>query len=548
MILSAGIKKIYESIKGIKDENKKKELVKSLENKIIESKVLSHVFGLISEVNSKAGKLDQIGTNKFFKELKEKHDAFVTENKLGKASIMNEEKKLLEFFNVNLKDVQPTKIDLFIDGHKNTIREDVVRNIVFNKASGKLKALKEAKVAVIKEGYMDIRENADFVSLQERLDLMETKAKRFSGKLKEMVDSSVVSIKEESYKNFNSAVNKAYKLNMLTELIRTPGDETTDNEYEDIEKGGNEVNVMISDMTYIHDISVSISKDQDRAIEIFFKLRLYPITRRDSDWIIQAPKIRSLLKQFERITINKFIYQTGLHDILNPVGTKWIPTVAGNFFPTDKKKDVIVKAAALEIILHYQKDALYTVNAVRPTDTKLKVGDVGGIEDIRDAVASFLKDFDSFLPTVHELEAYLNPKAQQEHTAAHGTGRSTEYKSVKGTADEYYNDKRTGDTNEDDNPLIIGDARLDPEHGEKPLGQDKEFVGDSWKKYEPSPEDARDDDQFDQTVTNKLIRGRKPKPGQTPPGQKKQIIKKAQPQDDEEDEVPVEATNEPLEV
>ena len=72
MILSAGIKKIYESIKGIKDENKKKELVKSLENKIIESKVLSHVFGLISEVNSKAGKLDQIGTNKFFKELKEK--------------------------------------------------------------------------------------------------------------------------------------------------------------------------------------------------------------------------------------------------------------------------------------------------------------------------------------------------------------------------------------------------------------------------------------------------------------------------------------------
>ena len=217
MIFSTGLKKIYESIKTA-PKDMQANLYSKLEDKLIASKVLSYKFDLLEAISDRKNKLSKDQADKFINYINLKHNEFLEENN-SVALFYKEEKKLMEFFNVDTNKIQPNELDLVINRKDNKINEAVVRSFITDKRIVSGKDLFESNKKDIKKNFLMIRNELDRDALKRKMDRINIVSNFLAPKVRKFVKESLNTIKEDMYKNFSSAINKGYKLDLITEKL-----------------------------------------------------------------------------------------------------------------------------------------------------------------------------------------------------------------------------------------------------------------------------------------------------------------------------------------
>ncbi len=446
MIFSTGLKKIYESISK-QPKEKRAALFNQLQEKIISSPALAYKFDLLESVQNRKGSFDKDTAKIFFEGLKKKHSDFLKENN-SVALFYKEERKLFEFFNINQKEVTTNKLDLIVNKKDNELNENIIIDYV---TDNRLISNKERLMQVqkdLRQQFLRIRENVNEGALGRQLDKIKMNSKQITGEKRKLVDASINVIKEETYKDFSSAVNKAYKLRLLTEkIIKEAGDNEADRkgvlmtpEEKALELKGKVKNM--GDLKYIKNIVLDVPdhlkkdvhrnldneivKDNGKARETWsdegttevvtmdFTLPIYPLIAKYGDWLEKVDGINNELLKLKRVFMNKFIYQQNI-TLLDPVDSVW--NVSGIPDNVDPEKG----AAGAQV----EKFGCYVVNA--NFSVSIFVAKVASPEKYFDVAYSILKNFDAYIPQIDALSSMIDPEAQKELLTNTPKGRKTEY-------------------------------------------------------------------------------------------------------------------------
>ena len=449
MIFSTGLKKIYESIKK-QPKDKQKSLYNQLQEKIVSNPVLAYKFNLLEAIESNKKNFDKDSAAKYVAALKAQHSTFLKENK-SVALFYKEEKKLFEYFNVNQSDVVSSKLDLIVNKKNNELNENlIIEYITDNRLMSNSDRLKSTQED-IKRQLVYAKKNGNDNILSRQFEAIERKSKKLSDKRRVMVETSLRAVKEEAFKNFDSACDKTYKLRMITEklLMEAPPVATDLKKYnkemdkkEAMPEGKKfdmpslsyikNIKIEVPDL-YNQDAMSSINDENEDVVDITFNIVLYPLFAKLSQVLsidTGMPALEKNLDRLKRTFMNKFIYQKNI-SILDPIDSVWM--VDETTLPKNLNPEGNAGSASQQIA----NSGCYWIAPKFSVMIKTKKNTTP--EKYANITYEIVKEFNDYLPQIDFLSDILTPDAQKELLASTPKGRSTEYGDRSGEK-KYYRD------------------------------------------------------------------------------------------------------------
>lgn len=502
MIFSTGLNKIYESISK---SNNKEQLVNSLQEKIVKNPILSYKYDLLETIKERKNSLSKNEAKRFFNKLKEAHNKFLIKNN-SVAIFYLEEKKLFEYFNINQKEIVSSKLDIIIGKKNNELNEAIILDFITNPNLKTAKeSIMEARVS-LKEDYRNILSEKNVSAFERKMQILSKKASILKGKNKTLVENSINVLKSEIYTNFNETCNKAFKLNVLTEKYLHE-DETddvflsrdiptkdqgirgnkSDDDYEDFEADEDpSLKKYVSTINYEYLDGVVIGyphKFQSEFITINFKMPIYPVVSNLSDGLVQMPKYRKLFLSLKTTFIKQGLLRTG-SKILDIADMIWDASIPVNI-PAKTFEDAIINQQA------YSMDGKF--------DITIQIAQGASADKYIQVAEKALRLFDAILGDVPGMSQIVTPEEQLELLSNSTTGRKASYSNREN--DKYYKDTHGENAYDIYDDFLLGDS----EESEMKNTEDKEFYGDSKKKYKSAQNTSSgmDDDQLDKYATNK---------------------------------------------
>ena len=495
MIFSTGLKKIYESIRKA-DHGVQNTLMEELQNKIASNSALAHKFELLEAISSNRNSLDKEQAMKFFKQLSQKHLNFLKENNTV-ALFYKEEKKLFEYFNINQKEVISDKLDLIVNKKDNQLNESIILDYVTNGNLITNKEYFDKRKSSIRESFMNIKREKSVDALDSQIRRIEIMSGFIGGKNKELVESSVKVIKREAFTNPESAVNKAYKLRILSEKLLLEFDaedrldfydstgkkNSSDKEFNAIEQDRSGKTLELPDIGSIKDISARVPYKKDsNVITLDFKVIVYPKAATMSDLMVESRKLNNLFDRLKNSFVNKCIYQEKLR-LIDPTGIHWFTDCSKNNNP-QSPSDVLGKQVAAQGFYAFAINVSVIMQAAR----------LAQFDAYQQEIEIMLNAFNDYLHRVDSLSDIMTPDLQKENIEKTPKGRAKSYGTRDG-ADKYYTDKRQqglGDKWTDD--IFTGSVE-DSEVGKG--GKEEDLFDTGSNEF--------DDDEIDKMATRKAM-------------------------------------------
>lgn len=485
MTFSTGLKKIYQTINKAPKE-KQQALLFVLEEKILSNDALKYKYSLLEEIERNKGRFTEDVARRYIVSVKQKHNEFIKENN-SVALFYREEKKLLEYFNVDVKSVVPSEMDLVISKKDNVINEAVLLSIVTNK---KRMTMREAfgyqKAKALNE-FRYIRNELDGNRLQRNLSFIKAKSANLSEKHRNMVRESVKTLQEKAFTDLKGTIEKAYKLRIITEKLlkeypgekpivppsaSDPDDRLSDKDFEKFENY-KEKTLKLGDVGSFKYVVLTVPQGKDFSkIELSFVLPVYPTSAtmgRLMQESINLDKVFARLK----VPFQTTMTQVGAR-LLSPANIMFDVFVDGkNLNPQDPKS-----AAGKQV----KDKGCYAVAATFTLMISLKRR--GSTEGFEQETIEILESFSEFVNSSDMLSDVVTPEIQKENLANATGGRSTEYnKEIGQGADKYYKDARTISDDSYTDDLLSGEAG----DSEVKNRQDTEFYGDSDPDFKKKP-------------------------------------------------------------
>lgn len=498
MIFATGLKKIYEAISKNPAESQGK-LFAKLEEKLITSKPLAYKFDLVESIKSKKGRFSAETADKYIAYLRNKHNAFLQEN-AGVALFYKEEKKLLEFFNINTADIQPNELDLVVNKKDNRLNEAIIKSYITDDRLISKKEYFAHKKEAIRECFKHIKNDLDTDLMERQIARIEFTSKRVNPKYKDMITASLGVIKEEVFTDFKSAVEKGYKLRIITEkLLREfPGDEASaapapqqssvltpsapvadddrisDKDWDKMEEL-DIAEIKLNDVGKFKKILVELPMGNDlTGVELNFNLPIYPRAATMANLMIESRKLDKVFQEMKGVFQRNILHKIA-SPYLSPMELIWETFVEGKNNNPQNEKDATGKQIVAQ--------GFYSVNV--KFDVIISLKKRADQETLLAEITKALQLFSTFIEGYDKISDIMTPEAQKGALAMATGGRSTEYNSVG--EDKYYKDKHgeQSDTWTDD--ILSGEA----DESEIGNNQDLEFFGDGGRKAKaPKPAKA----------------------------------------------------------
>jgi len=407
-----------------KDENSLKTLTEKLEK----NPIYKHQFDILTFVKESRVENNE-DLNDLVKTIIRKNHKFIKEHKVSHIDVWKENKKLLEFYNINSDDLTLDILDKAIDLNiDRKLNEKALRSYFKDKI---VETKEFSKKELIKENFNYIYKNKDRQQLKNNISIVKFLAECVNDKDKIFIDESLARIKNSYNEKFKEAVSNVYKLRLLTEkLLREfsledeefdePGDEEPDEP-----KTSPGKKLKLKDLKYIKHIVIETPKNYKSPSHLIvnFKIDFFPVGGYYSNLKQSAIHIKNRLQKFRRTFINLFIYQKDRTNLIDPIGTGW------NVIMRDTSGFKFNKAvpARVEILFHTNK----------------KKGENASWDDYWRGCYNMLKDFDNMLPDLFPDELDLEA---QNLAVKHRDPEST--RNIK-TNRDFYNDKPDIDDNFD---------------------------------------------------------------------------------------------------
>lgn len=230
------LEKVFEKIKKTKDKSAQQKAFNYLNEAISKNSIYKHQFELLKFLESGKGKIKTSSKlNEFINQVNKKKFSFIKENKnITSLKVWQENKKLLESFNINSNEIIPTLLDKAIDINNNKkLSEYAIKSYI-----GKVK-----KTNDLYESYKKISTSNSIKDLNKAMKNVRIIADKLNEKDKIFVYESLTKLREMKYDNFKDTVKKLYKLHLITEnnLKEFQTDEHIENNDEDMQIIGNNV-------------------------------------------------------------------------------------------------------------------------------------------------------------------------------------------------------------------------------------------------------------------------------------------------------------------
>lgn len=289
---------IFTKIKKERDVLSKSQLFNSLQENINNNHIYKHQFEMINMVKEAKDKIkNDVQLNTFLKKVRTKNFNFIKENKINNVEIWNENKKLMEYYNINPNTIIPSLIDKSIDinAHKK-LNEEAIKSYI-----GKVEIQKTDRRAVIKESFSSIGNL--YKEYNTNLKIVRFLSESLKDENKIFISKSLTKLREDK-RDIKSNVKKLYKLRLVTEnaLIKEFQNEKNNG---DIQKGSI---VKLPELSVIKKIRMetpSAYKKNIRKVVISFEVPFYPVGARFSELKNSALEIKNKLESMGDFFIKK---------------------------------------------------------------------------------------------------------------------------------------------------------------------------------------------------------------------------------------------------
>lgn len=369
--------KIFAKINEETDLKKRSREYKLLESKLIENEVFKHQLELLSILKEGKKRIKtESQLSKIVSTIRNKNFTFISENKLTPLSIWKENKTLLEYYNINPKEIVPNIVDKLIDVNTTKVLSEKSIRTYIGEVSQRDK--KEEK-RIIKESFRTLLEKKSTKDLNKQFKIVGFLASGLDSKNKDFVYESLRKLRSMQKSNYKECITKLHKLRLISEkLIR---------EYQkDSSKGPKRVS--LKDLKYIKSIQIEALKTAQDPEKIFmsFQIPFYPIGAFFNELRISAIDIKKRLDRLETPFINDYIRK--YPQLFSPKGLIW---------------QVIMRVNGVQ--------AGNAINGRVKVWLNAKTGEGNTFEEYYSALYSILKEFNNTLPETFPDE--LTDKAQK---------------------------------------------------------------------------------------------------------------------------------------
>jgi len=376
MYFSSIYNTISEKIKGDK-------ISEEIFNKLLkENKVYTHQLENMNILSTSKKLMKNIkDVKEVVLKLLTKNQEFIKATSLTNRDVLKENKKLLDFYNLNPKDLKASDLDFAIDLStnkqnnklliENFLGRDIKKSFLLEK-----KILKE-NLDDLKYLFTSIKSENNQDKFKNQAGIVSLLAEGINNKNKTFIKESLNKIKEE--KDMSKSIEKLYDLRILTEKVLKEFQKDDDEDKTPRLSGKKEITLV--DLKHIKKVKIIAPynwKNPDK-IELKFIVPFYPAGQYRNDILEDALKIKKKLDGLQRTFINLFIYQKDRKIYFDPSDSYWQVIMRTNGI-----KEGTPVFAKFEIYLNVSK--------LQDNDweTLYKQG------------YSMLKDFDRFLPIMFE--------------------------------------------------------------------------------------------------------------------------------------------------
>jgi len=206
------LEKIFEKIKNTSDKQAREKAYNYLEESISKNYIYKHQFELLKFLEENKGKIkNSAKLQDLIDKVNGKNYKFIKENKnINSLKVWQENKKLLEYFNINPNEIIPSVLDKAIDINADKkLNEYAIKSYI-----GKVR-----KVNPLNEIYKTLVKNKSVKELNKAMKKVRIIAEKLSGKDQVFVYESLSKLRELKESNFDETVKKLYKLHLLTENL-----------------------------------------------------------------------------------------------------------------------------------------------------------------------------------------------------------------------------------------------------------------------------------------------------------------------------------------
>jgi hypothetical protein len=364
-MFATGLNKIFEKISQISDKQQQVQAFNHLENQLLKNPYIKHQFEVMNKIKRNRGVITtQENFNAFVKALNDKRAKFMKEHKKhSHLSFWKATKELLEYFNINPRDIVVDELDTAIDTYSTSkkLNENIIKNLVFkplakekiaekgkfaentvvenvdNPASNvdnSKKVLKEVKNRV-KNTFLKLKNTKNELDLDSQFSIIHFLSEGMKGTHQKMIQTSLTALKEEKIKDVNSTVNKLYKLRVITEKLiyeKNKSDKPR-------AKGQNEeANGMtyfakpaeLKQFQYINKVEIVSPFDYTRPekILIFMSFPVYPLGITRNSAITSNGRVETKCKGMKAAFLNNTVFKAGRTKYFSPNGTIWTADVS----------------------------------------------------------------------------------------------------------------------------------------------------------------------------------------------------------------------------
>lgn len=373
--------KIFSKINEQTDVKLREKNFQLLESKLFENQSLKHQFELLSSIKE-AKKLvkTKFQLENFLKKIRNKNFKFITENKITPVTIWNENKKLMEYYNIDPRGIVPSVLDKSIEiSTTKNLNETAIKSYIGEVA----KRDKSEDKKSINESFKIILENKSQKDLNKQFKIVGFLASEFDNINKNFVYESLRKLRTMQKSNYKECVQKLHKLRILSEKI------LREYQADPNSKKSAGQRVSLKDLSFIKNIQVEAPKNYLDPEKIFvsFQIPFYPVGAFFNELRLSAIDIKKRLDRLETNFINKYVRQ--YPEYFNPKGAIW---------------QVLMRVNGIK-----EGNA---VNARVKVYLNAKPGNGNSFEDYYSVVYQMLKEFNSSLSEVFPDE--LTIKAQKD--------------------------------------------------------------------------------------------------------------------------------------
>lgn len=408
-MFATGIREIYKKINEMKGD-KQKEAYSFLESQLINNPSLKHQFELLTFIKkNKNSIINQESFLKFVKKINKKNVAFIKENKISHVGIWEANKELLEYFNINSKELETNIYDSAIDiyASSKSLNESSLRKILFKKDAflkEERKFFKE-RIETIKESFSKLKHNKNTNELKKNFKIVNFLSECMQSEQKTMFQESLQSI-FENRKDFNNCVSKLFKLRIVAEKVIKEAEDYSDwygdDSNFDIDdrkasgKFGSGKSTKKQDLEYLKRISIETPINKNRPDKIIFRFDIpfYPTGKRRAEAMTSSIYINNKISRMGRTFINSTVYDKPERlKLFDPVGMIWEANIG-------REQAIAGQQNRIKVVIYIS--------------TTEKYKDINTFNDFVNTGYAMLQDFNEMLPNLLGNYAFnLSPDASK---------------------------------------------------------------------------------------------------------------------------------------